>query len=84
MSRTCCPRSRHPHSFCTTEVDRLIPFRGAQQLVAGLRNARLVTLDGRVHLPDARNLDQIQKNIVEHVRGAVHTQTPQAGLSLSP
>ncbi len=64
--------------------DRLIPFRGAQQLVAGLRNARLVTLDGRVHLPDARNLDQIQKNIVEHVRGAVHTQTPHAGLSLSP
>ena len=57
--------------------DRLIPFRGAQQLVAGLRNATLVQLDGRVHLPDARDLDQIQKNIVEHVRGGgSHADAP--------
>ncbi len=64
--------------------DRLIPFRGSQQLVAGLRNARLVPLDGRVHLPDARDLDQIQKNVVEHIHGAVHTQRREARLSRSP
>ncbi|MGZ4685020.1 alpha/beta fold hydrolase [Oryzihumus sp.] len=64
--------------------DRLIPFRGAQQLVAGLRNARLVVLEGRVHLPDANDLDQIQKNIVEHVRGALRTQPGRARLSRSP
>ena len=64
--------------------DRLIPFRGAQQLVAGLRNARLVPLDGRVHLPDAGDLDQIQKNIVEHVRGAARTQPRDARLIRSP
>lgn len=64
--------------------DRLIPFRGSQQLVAGLRSARLVSLDGRVHLPDARDLDQIQKNVVEHLNGAVHTPTREAPLSPSP
>lgn len=48
--------------------DRLIPFRGAQQLVAGLPHARLLPLDGRVHLPDAADLDQIQDAVVAHVR----------------
>ena len=78
------PLVRAPALVLHYRGDRLIPFRGAQQLVAGLRNARLVVLDGRVHLPDARDLDQIQKNIVEHVRGAVHTQPRGARLSLSP
>ena len=47
--------------------DRLIQFRGAQDFVTGLPNSTLVPLDGRVHLPDAADLDQIQKAIVEHV-----------------
>ena len=34
--------------------DRLIGFRGAQQLVDGLPHARLIPLDGRVHLPGRR------------------------------
>src|SRR6476661_8667192 len=63
--------------------DRLIPFRGAQQLVAGLGNVTLVELEGRVHLPDARDLDQIQRNIVEHVRRALRTQPGQTRLSRS-
>ena len=57
--------------------DRLIPFGGGQQLVTGMGNARLVPLDGRVHLPDAADLDQIQKNVVEHVRRAVHAPPRQ-------
>ncbi len=48
--------------------DRLIPFRGAQDLVAGLPNATLVPLDGRVHLPDAVDLDQIERAVVDHVQ----------------
>ncbi len=47
--------------------DRLIPFRGAQDLVAGLPDATLLPLDGSVHLPDAADLDQIQKAMVDHV-----------------
>ena len=47
--------------------DRLIPFRGALDFVTGLPNSTLVPLDGRVHLPDAANLDQIEKAIVDHV-----------------
>jgi DNA-binding SARP family transcriptional activator/pimeloyl-ACP methyl ester carboxylesterase len=50
--------------------DRLISFRGAQDLVTGLPNATLVPLDGKVHLPDATDLDQIQKAIVDHVHRA--------------
>jgi len=39
--------------------DRVIPYRGGLQLAESLRDARLVTLEGRYHLPDARDLDQI-------------------------
>jgi pimeloyl-ACP methyl ester carboxylesterase len=48
--------------------DRLIPFRGSQDLVAGLPQATLVPLDGRVHLADAADLDQVETAIAEHVR----------------
>lgn len=48
--------------------DRLIWFRGAQDLAAGLPTARLLPLDGRVHLPDAKDLDLIEEAIVDHVR----------------
>ncbi|WP_027862742.1 BTAD domain-containing putative transcriptional regulator [Marmoricola sp. URHB0036] len=48
--------------------DRLIGFRGAQQLVDGLPHARLIALEGRVHLPDAADLDVIENAVVEHVR----------------
>ena len=39
--------------------DRVIPHRGGQQLAEGLPGARLVTLEGRYHLPDIRDLDHI-------------------------
>ena len=48
--------------------DRLIPFRGSRDLVAGLPRATLVPLDGRVHLADAADLDQVETAIAEHVR----------------
>jgi DNA-binding SARP family transcriptional activator/pimeloyl-ACP methyl ester carboxylesterase len=48
--------------------DRLIPVRGSQDLAAGLPHARFLPLDGRVHLPDAANLGQIEEAIVGHVR----------------
>lgn len=48
--------------------DRLIQFRGGQELASGLPHATLVTLDGRVHLPDAADLDVIQTAVVEHIR----------------
>ena len=47
--------------------DRLIWFRGSQDLAAGLPNATLVPLDGRVHLPDAKDLDAIEQAIATHV-----------------
>jgi len=48
--------------------DRLIRFRGGRDLATGLPQATLLALDGRVHLPDAADLDTIQSSIVEHVR----------------
>jgi pimeloyl-ACP methyl ester carboxylesterase len=45
-------------------ADRLIPFRGGQQLAAGLPDAQLVALEGAHHLPDARDLDTITDAIV--------------------
>ena len=48
--------------------DRLISFRGGQELAAGLPHATLLALDGRVHLPDAADLDVIETAVVEHIR----------------
>jgi pimeloyl-ACP methyl ester carboxylesterase len=48
--------------------DRLIWFRGGQELASGLPHATFLPLDGRVHLPDARDLDTIEEAIVSHVR----------------
>jgi DNA-binding SARP family transcriptional activator/pimeloyl-ACP methyl ester carboxylesterase len=44
--------------------DRVIPHRGGLQLAEGLPDARLVTLEGRYHLPDIRDLDQIAGTII--------------------
>lgn len=48
--------------------DRLIWFRGGQDLAAGLPHATFVPLDGRFHLPDAADLDTIEEAVVHHVR----------------
>jgi DNA-binding SARP family transcriptional activator/pimeloyl-ACP methyl ester carboxylesterase len=48
--------------------DRLIGFRGGQELASGLPRATFLPLDGRVHLPDASDLDTIEEAIVSHVR----------------
>jgi DNA-binding SARP family transcriptional activator/pimeloyl-ACP methyl ester carboxylesterase len=39
--------------------DRVIPFRGAEQLVSGLSEVRFLPLDGNYHLPDLRDVDRI-------------------------
>jgi DNA-binding SARP family transcriptional activator/pimeloyl-ACP methyl ester carboxylesterase len=49
-------------------ADRLIRFRGSQDLTSGMPNATLLPLDGRVHLPDAADLDKVERAIVAHVR----------------
>ena len=48
--------------------DPLIPVRGSQDLAAGLPHATFLPLDGRVHLPDASDLEQLEEAIVGHVR----------------
>jgi len=58
-----CRRCAHPHSCCTTGGDRVIPHRGGLQLAEGLPDARLVTLEGRYHLPDIRDLHHIVDTI---------------------
>lgn len=47
--------------------DRVIPFRGGEQLARGIPGARLVPLEGEVHLPDAHDLDRIEALIREHL-----------------
>jgi DNA-binding SARP family transcriptional activator/pimeloyl-ACP methyl ester carboxylesterase len=49
-------------------ADRLIGFRGGRDLAASLPHATLVPLDGPFHLPDAGDLDLIERSILRHVR----------------
>src|SRR6516164_8900394 len=49
--------------------DRVIPHRGGLQLAEGLPDARLVTLEGRYHLPDVRDLDHIVGTIATFLSG---------------
>ena len=49
--------------------DRVIPHRGGLQLAEGLPHARLVTLQGRYHLPDIRDLDHIADTITAFLSG---------------
>jgi DNA-binding SARP family transcriptional activator len=47
--------------------DRVIPFRGGQQLAEGLPDARFQPLDGDYHLPDASDLDAIVDAVLAHL-----------------
>jgi pimeloyl-ACP methyl ester carboxylesterase len=47
--------------------DKVIPFGGAEQLARGIPGARLVPLDGEVHVPDAHDLDRLTTLIAEHL-----------------
>jgi len=49
--------------------DRVIPHRGGLQLAENLPDARLVTLEGRYHLPDVRDLDHIVDTITTFLSG---------------
>ena len=59
------PALRAPALVLHYRGDRVIPYAGGQQLAAGLPRGRLVTLPGRHHLPDARDLDQIVSAITD-------------------
>ena len=61
------PSVRAPALVLHYRGDRLIPFHGGQDLVAGLPHATLVPLDGRSHLPDAADLDQVERAVVDHL-----------------
>lgn len=62
------PQIEAPALVLHYRSDRLISFRGGQDIAAGLPNATFLPLDGRVHLPDAADLDTIEEAIVSHVR----------------
>jgi pimeloyl-ACP methyl ester carboxylesterase len=53
------PEVHQPALVLHYRADRLIHYRGGQQLASELPNARFVPLDGRYHLPDAADLDRI-------------------------
>jgi DNA-binding SARP family transcriptional activator/pimeloyl-ACP methyl ester carboxylesterase len=61
------PSIRTPALVLHYRSDRLIWSRGGQDLAAGLPNATFLSLDGRVHLPDAADLTTIEEAIVDHV-----------------
>lgn len=69
------PEIQVPALVVHYRADRLIPFRGGQQMAAGLPRATFLPLDGNVHLPDAADLDLIEQSILRHVAehdGAAH------------
>jgi DNA-binding SARP family transcriptional activator/pimeloyl-ACP methyl ester carboxylesterase len=61
--------------------DRLIDFSAGRALAAGLPNSTLLALDGRVHLPDVKDLDVIERAVVDHVRRHASANEPGAGRS---
>jgi DNA-binding SARP family transcriptional activator/pimeloyl-ACP methyl ester carboxylesterase len=58
--------------------DRVIPFAGGLQLATELPGARLVTLDGRYHLPDAADLDRAVSAIATFLAEPVAAHTSRA------
>jgi DNA-binding SARP family transcriptional activator/pimeloyl-ACP methyl ester carboxylesterase len=63
------PAVRAPALVLHYQGDRVIPHRGGLQLAEGLPDARLVTLKGRYHLPDIRDLDHIVGTITAFLSG---------------
>jgi DNA-binding SARP family transcriptional activator/pimeloyl-ACP methyl ester carboxylesterase len=45
--------------------DRLMPFAAGEALAEALRNARMLALEGRYHLPDAQDLDLIEAEVAQ-------------------
>ena len=63
------PAVRAPALVLHYQGDRVIPHRGGQHLAQNLPDARLVTLQGRYHLPDIRDLDHIVGTITAFLSG---------------
>ena len=51
------PLVKAPALILHYRKDRVVPFAGALQLVAGLANARFIPLEGNRHLPDVDDLE---------------------------
>jgi pimeloyl-ACP methyl ester carboxylesterase len=49
--------------------DRLVPFEGGRHLAHSLPHATLVPLEGRFHLPDARDLHRVVTEIASFITG---------------
>ncbi|HEU4675879.1 MAG TPA: BTAD domain-containing putative transcriptional regulator [Motilibacteraceae bacterium] len=62
------PEIRTPALVLHYRSDRLIPFRGGQDIAAGLPHATFLPLDGPFHLPDVGALETIEQALVSHVR----------------
>jgi pimeloyl-ACP methyl ester carboxylesterase len=61
------PAVRAPALVVHYRGDRLVPFEGGRQLARSLPDAVLVPLEGRFHLPDARDLHQVVSEIAAFV-----------------
>ena len=61
------PQVRAPALVLHYRGDRVVPFRGGQQLAEGLPDARFQPLDGDHHLPDAADLDAIVDAVLAHL-----------------
>jgi pimeloyl-ACP methyl ester carboxylesterase len=48
--------------------DRVVPYAGGRQLADGLPQAEMLTLEGRFHLPDARDLDRVVGSITDFLK----------------
>jgi len=64
------PTVRAPALVVHYRGDRVVPFTGGRQLATGLPDARLITLDGAYHLPDAADLDRVVEAICDFLGAA--------------
>jgi pimeloyl-ACP methyl ester carboxylesterase len=64
------PAVRVPTLVLHYRGDRLIPFRGGQELAAALPDAAFLPLGGTWHLPDVADLDRIAGAIADFVEAA--------------
>lgn len=78
------PRVRVPTLIIHRRRDRAIPLRAGRELAAGIPDARLVTLDGDIHMPWLGDGGPILRAIEEFVAGAPAIAAPAADRPPAP